>query len=337
MIGGDRGVFAARRRSLYLGVVLVLMSLGFLTQGAGAVSSAGRSGSISCPAAPSGWTVAPANPTVYGPSQNPGQTQEDVTCEYIQGSKVVSVTADFALPTDQNPYEDFDYGCGHGSDQAWSAAQRIYFVLSTTQWGYAELIDTSREIADASVPAFEAVTRALLKSSEGFGHNCSLNTTSPEEAQEVFFFSFEWSLLAKNFTAFGGVSSSVKGNALAPAGSFTAVSPADGSSLLEDVASVHAPPIALTVVEGTKEHTVTVRITHGIDFLMKSFLQRLRVRIRVVSSNDSACHKGAQGTITISTTQFLASPTAPASVQIHLCGSLFSRGREKAIAQIFSG
>ncbi len=264
---------------------------------------------MTCPAAPAGWAAAPTNPHIWGPVQNPGQYSEEVTCSYTSGTKIASVNANFALPSDPNPVSDFDYGCD-AKDQAWDASTRIYVVTSRTQWGYAELDDSNRQLAPGDVAAFESATRTLLKNSEGAGHGCKLDT-SQTSVLSSFLFSFEYSELGKNFTVFGGVSSGIKGNAMIPAGSFKTTSKSTGSTVLEKVVSVSAPAIPITVVKGNKERTVVLRIYRGIDFFIRSPLERLRLDVRVVQSNYPTCQVGAHGVLTLSTQQFLASTVGP--------------------------
>jgi hypothetical protein len=300
-------------------------------------ASARLAKSLVCPEAPAGWTASPQNPVLYGPAENPGQNAQEVQCSYIKAGKVMVVTADFALPTDQDPYADFDYGCSYGGDQAWTANGRTYIVTSKHQWGYAELVDYNHVLSGGEVGVFEGLTRELLADSEGFGHGCSLDTKRPVSAEELFLFSFEWSTLGPNYTEFGGVSSASPGNPLIPEGSFTTVSTATGSSLLEKVIRIHAPAIALTIVQRGHERTVTIKIVRGVDYATNSTTDRLRMRVQVVASDDAACPQGSRGTLTLSTTQFLSNTTGNAALGFDLCGKLFSRGRPETIAQIVSG
>lgn len=300
-------------------------------------ASARLAKSLDCPGAPAGWTASPQNPVLYGPAENPGQNAQEVQCSYIKAGKVMVVTADFALPTDQDPYADFDYGCSYGGDQAWTASGRTYIVTSKHQWGYAELVDYEHVLSAGEVGIFERLTRELLADSEGFGHSCSLETKRPVSAQELFLFSFEWSTLGPNYTEFGGVSSASPGNPLIPEGSFTTVSSATGSSLLEKVIRIHAPAIPLTIVSQDHERTVTIKIVQGIDYATSSTSDRLRMRVQVVGSDDASCPRGSRGTMTLSTTQFLSNTTGDAALRFDLCGTLFSRGRPVTIAQIVSG
>jgi hypothetical protein len=304
--------------------------------GAGARASSVARASAICPDPPSGWTASPTNPDIWGPTQNPGQQTERLACEYTKDSKIASVVSSFALPTDPNPYFDFDYGCD-AKDQVWSNSNRMYVITSRTHWAYTQFQDPSHQVADEDLAGFEAATRTLLKSSEGLGHVCKVKTTQTGVLSS-FLFDFEYSELTPTVTIFGGVNSGIKGNRMIPAGSFTTRFPDDGSgtSSLASVVKVNAPPIAMTVVDKGQAHTVVIKISHGIDFFTKGYHQRLRVAVRVIRSNYSKCRAGSRGTLSISTQQYLASTVGPAKVQLSLCPAVFGQGDKKVDAFIYN-
>jgi hypothetical protein len=297
--------------------------------------AAAAGGSVTCPSAPAGWTSSPSTPTFWGPTQNPGQDTEEVTCHYASALKRVSLVGEYALPTDINPINDFYYGCTNSHDVAWSDSTRVYIVTSKSQWGYAELNDSDNQLAPSDVSGFESATRALLANTEGFGHVCKVHTTSPVGVNSIFRFSFEFDVhsAAKGFEAFGGVSSSTDGNQSVPAGSFTTLIGANGSSNLAKVVQVQAPEIPMTIVDHGKVHTVTIRIGTGIDFLLQGATERLRANIEVVRSNYPSCRRGATGTLTISTVQILFA-AGRSSIDFALCDNLFERGSRTVKADI---
>ena len=291
--------------------------------------------SPACPAAPAGWTAAPENPTIWGPVQDPGQNSEKVTCTYSNGTKIEQVASIFALPVDPNPYSDFNYGCTAPVDRAWDATNRIYIIGSKTVWAYAELDDVNNQLAPGDVGGFEAATRALLKLSEPLAHTCKIDTKQTSVASYFNFF-FEYALLSKTSTIFGGISSTSPGNPDIPAGSFITKTTSKGSSQLENITSVHVPLIPMTVVQNGKKHTVVLKMTKGVSFYMKTPIHIMRAKLQVVRSDLSTCKRGSRGTFTLTTHQeFQVKGTA--KIAIVLCGALFSTGKEQAQGSIING
>jgi hypothetical protein len=288
-----------------------------------------------CPAAPSGWTAAPENPTIWGPIQDPGQNSEKVTCTYSNGTKIAQVASIFALPSDPNPYSDFNYGCTAPVDRAWDPTNRIYIIGSKTVWAYAELDDSENQLAAGDVGGFESATRSLLKLSEPLAHSCKITTTETSVSSS-FGFSFEYAELGKNTTIFGGVSSTIPGNPEVPAGSFTTKTSSKGSSSLEKITSVHVPLIPMTVVQSGKKHTVVLKITKGSTLYIKTPVQTMRAELEVVRSDDPSCKRGSRGTFLLSTVQEFANK-AGAHIKIALCGALFSTGKQVAQGSIING
>jgi hypothetical protein len=185
------------------------------------------------------------------------------------------------------------------------------------------------------VAGFVAATQALLKSSEGLGHTCTINATKPVATHSIFRFSFELGVFGKNgFSAIGGVSSITDGNPEIPQGSFTTVLGANGKSSLTKVTQVHAPDIPLTVVDAKKKHTVTLRITSGIDYQVHVPEERLRVNVRVVKSNYAKCKRGATGRLSLETQQLISKTVGPAKITLTVCGGIFARGEIEAKADI---
>src|SRR5262249_49580209 len=117
-----------------------------------------------CPGAPHGWEASSSNPTVFGPTQQPGQNHMMVSCQYSQAPKhSVSVVAEYAMPSDPNPIADFYYGCEAARKQPWTTSGRLYFVTSGTRWSYVEFTDPGHELPESGVVPFERVARALLE------------------------------------------------------------------------------------------------------------------------------------------------------------------------------
>jgi hypothetical protein len=295
-----------------------------------------RANGYPCPLARGGWVGSKANPTVFGPAQQPGQEHTMISCSYSQDPKhLVSVVAEYALPTDPNPLSDFYFGCSRRA-RAWTGSGRTYLVESATRWSYVEFTDPSRELPDSEVGTFKSVAHALLDNVSSSAHPCRINTRTPTLMRHLFLFGFEFEFSARGVRAFGGITTQSAADPLLPEGSFSAVSEPN-ATVLSKVVSVTAPILVVKVVDRGKQHNLRIRFGRGVDFLQRPPLQRLRLRLDVVKSNYSRCAKGAHGVLTIGRSQFFNVRDAPATIRIQLCGSVFGRGTYRGAANIISG
>ena len=260
-----------------------------------------------------------------------------VSCDYSQAPKhTVSVVAEYALPSDPNPLTDFYYGCNARRKQAWTSTGRLYFVASTTRWSYVEFTDPGHQLPEAGVVPFEGVARALLENVSGSAHVCKINTVTPRLMQHLYLFGFEFLLSSSDLKAFGGIATQSKANILLPEASFSAVSDPN-ATVVQRVTRVTAKPFTVHIIAKGQRHSIRVRIDHGIDFLQKPPLQRLRLHLAVVGSNYARCAEGKTGRLTITRSAFLNTPTAPAVIRVQLCGAVFGRGTYRGTADIISG
>ena len=77
----------------------------------------------------------------------------------------------YALPSDPNPFSDFNYGCGKG-DVPWSAEYGTFRAASIDQFAYATFASTRTPLPQRDVSSFSGVTRRLLAGTAGYGHPC---------------------------------------------------------------------------------------------------------------------------------------------------------------------
>jgi len=284
---------------------------------------------VACPDPPSGWRPDVANPSIYGPVQNPGQNHEAITCTYLRQRDSIQVTAEVALPSDLNPLDDFYYGCG-SRHETWGAATRLYLVESRKSWSYAEFADPDREVPAGDVTAFETATRSLLQNVQPLAHECRINTTTPTTVRQVYLFAFELLLKAPDFDAFGGISSASAGNSQIPSASFTTVAGIAATTTFR-VVSVAAPRTTLTITDSRGTHTVLLDFDPGVSFSHRPPTEVLRLNVRIARSDYAGCHVGSTGTVVL--LSGLQSSTS-SRVELNICGSTFRRGSERATVEI---
>jgi hypothetical protein len=154
--------------------------------------------------------------------------------------------------------------------------------------------------------------------------------------RHLYLFGFEFILSSRQLRIFGGIATQSKQNVLIPAASFTTTS-APAATVLANVTGVKAAPFTVQVVGKDAHRSLTLRINGGLDFLQKPPTQRLRLRVEVTHSDVRACPAKANGTLTITRSSLLNSPSAPASIRLRLCGALFARGSYRGTALIVGG
>jgi hypothetical protein len=262
---------------------------------------------IACPSAPAGWSHPPVTRIVTTPQSTnngynngyeqvaAGGNSATVTCQYHRSTKQVYVAVSFALPTDANPLNDFDLGCSRG-DARWDAGNRVYRVSSAQQWALATLVDQSGFLRSSEVGAFEAVTRKLLHNADGYGHSCVV-TVRPTVVPARFYFDIR-----------------VGGDNLRST-FWTPPSPSRTGTFPIDRITPAAAKLRVDTSSGTR--LLGVRLTKGIDYRLQKGAAPARVRLRlaVTGSGVASCHRGATGTLTIST---------PLTVQVDVCGHTFT-------------
>jgi hypothetical protein len=260
---------------------------------------------IVCPAAPQGWSVTKSVLTPQTTADGYGGNYEQVgaggnaatvTCSYRKSASTqVYVAVSFALPSDPNPLNDFDLGCSRG-DVGWNRTDRVYRVSSHDQWALATLVDDRSALGSNEVPAFLSVTRKLLQNAKGYGHSCIV-VTKPTEVAQRFFFDIRVGGDNLKTTFWTPATPSRSGiyriKKIAPAAAKLRVDTNSGTRLLE------------------------IRLTRGIDYRLATARATgtARFRVKVTGSGIASCHKGATGTLTIST---------PIDVQVAVCGQSFS-------------
>jgi len=262
---------------------------------------------IACPSAPAGWDRPPVAKTVSSPQTTEngygggyeqvaaGGNAATVTCAYHQSAKQVYVAVSFALQSDPNPLNDFDLGCSRG-DARWNAADRVYRVSSRDQWALATLVDDSRALRASEVPAFLAVTRKLLLNAAGYGHSCVVGAR-PTQIPARFFFDIRA----------GG--DNIKSTFWTP--------PSPSKSGIFPIQKISPSTARLQVETNAGAHLLAVKLTRGVDYRLQNAQRPARVRLRftVTGSKVPSCHRGATGTMTIST---------PLTVQLAVCGHTYS-------------
>jgi hypothetical protein len=179
--------------------------------------------------------------------------------------------------------------------------------MSPHQWAIAAFSDLGGALQGAEVEQFEQVARQLLQNAEGYGHACSLNTR-PTLLTSNFHYSFQ--------VAAGQGS-----------GSFWAAVESRQTSVTR-VVRVTGVAIRLRVKTTGARHPLTIRVERGIDYLPAGphVAGRVRLAVRVVSSEVPLCHAGNTGTLTISTAH---------SVRLAVCGVTFLHGRARTQIQFF--
>jgi hypothetical protein len=260
-----------------------------------------------------------------------------VTCNYEKGARdLASVIAEYADLDDPNPNTDFYYGCSTKRSQSWDLVHRTYFISNPDNWSYVEFTDPGHQLPSNSAPAFERVAKTLLSNVAPLVHSCKLNTVTPTVMQHLYLFGFEFFASSPNFKAFGGVPTRGATNILIPAGKFTATSGAD-STIVSNIVSASSPPFEVTVIDHGKTYKMKARVTGGGNLVLQPPLQRFNLNVRVEQSNYPKCRAGSKGTISVVRSQYLNSPTAPASVRVRLCGGVFAHDKYRGTALLIGG
>jgi hypothetical protein len=333
----------------------VTLAFGVLSSVGAAESAALASKPITCPVPPPEWAGAPVGaqlfsqtpprPKLFGPTQQPGQHQLYVECDYF--SRVTtgnpsypkfqaSIIGEYALPSDPNPVADFNFGCGVQAQASWNPAERTYFVSSPKRRAYVQFTDTNHMIPDKDIGRFEQVAKSLLGTIAPRAHSCHAATSSPLVVRHLYLFGFEFILSKGHIQAIGGVSADQPNAPLIPAGRFVTVIGENGT-VLGKVVSVKAPVMYVHIIAGRKKYGARVRISGGIDFLTRPPIERLRLRLKVVSSNYPGCRTGSKGLVTITRSQYQNSPASPARLRMSLCEKTFAGGNATGTALIKSG
>ena len=237
--------------------------------------AAGDQSNFTCPDAPAGWTGASGGPQYWGPDQNPGADVERITCGYLNGKgELVSLAVNFALPTDPNPWNDFDYGCGGLGAVAWSDSQRIYQSVSTGYWMDVSFTDPLHLISSGEVGNFEGVAKNMMSGAQGSAHACAVKI-APTSTLAGWLFDFQFQLRGNGVVAFGGIGTHVPAQGTVvgvasyavPDGSFH-VKTAHSTSPV--VASLNAPTVNISVHEhGGVRRAVTIKLLQGTTFRFK--------------------------------------------------------------------
>jgi len=269
---------------------------------------------------------------VNGPTQNPGQHHTLVTCTYKQDSRhIVSVQAEYALPTNLNPYADFYFGCKQRRKQDWDNVHRLFFVSGEKSWSYVTFTDPGRELPNADVPRFETIAKSMLESVEPLAHSCELNTTTPTTVRQEYLFTFEFLVTADRFRAFGGVGMRTP---LIPDGVFAATYAGPTSTVQSKIISVKTDPFHVSVTDGGKHYALRLSLEPGSSFVQRPPKQTLQFGVKVMSSNYPKCRAGEHGSLTIKADNRLTRANSPATVRLALCGSRFGQGRTRGTALI---
>jgi hypothetical protein len=282
---------------------------------------------FTCPSPPSGWKAG-TGPIFWGPDENPGTDQVEITCQYQdRGGKSFGVRVSYALPTDFNPYSDFYYGCGTTGAVSWSGTQRMFRATSNQRWVMASFSDPGNLLSGGEEPRFESLARVMVSDALPLAHACSFQP-SANEALAGWLFDFTFELASKGVVVRGGigthVSQKIAGEAsyAIPDGSFQT----KGAAGHPAVTVINAPKVAIVVAEAKQRHTLTVELTKGLSFLFATTKTRgssaaLVAGIRVIHSTLPGCGVGSLGTLSLATT--------PAAVKLQLCASVLGTLRNR--------
>jgi len=264
---------------------------------------------IRCPAPPPGWSDPAITKNVITPESVPNALDADnggeleaqggnavtVQCNYHHTrSEQVAVIVSYALPTDPNPFADFDFGCGKGS-VTWLASYRAYRVASSSQWALATLDDSDGNLHSNQIPEFEKVAQELLHNAEGYAHSCSLVTKPTLVSASIHFDIYVAGTNLKD--TFLASQTRTKGRAY-------------------PIKSISSLTATLQVPTGAGTRSLKIDLTRGIDYRPATAKAAGRVRFGflVEGSRVPSCSRGAKGMLTIS--------TKPA-VSLHVCGRTF--------------
>jgi len=293
-------VNALSRSALVVGIAAALVP-------AVAAASTARKGpdAIACPPAPQGWSVTKAVLTPQTTANGYGGNYEQVaaggnvatvTCSYRKSAaKQLDVAVSFALPSDPNPFSDFDLGCGKG-DVGWNRANRVYRVSSLDQWALATLVDARSVLASDEVSTFVTVARQLLQNAKGYGHACGV-AAKPTDVTQRFFFDIR----------VGG--DNLKASFWTP--------PNPSKSGIYRIEKISPAAARLRVETKAGERLLAITLTKGIDYRLESsgVAARARFRVKVTRSNIPSCRKGATGMLTV---------VPPIDVLVDVCGQQFA-------------
>jgi len=261
---------------------------------------------ITCPSGPAGWSVPPGTEgrfvltplTSINQTETAGitygGTQVNVDCTYVSNVGRLTVTVRYALPKNFNPFADFYIGCGTNKTgiggptgpKPWDTKDRLYRVLSPVAWSYATFFDYYALLKPNEVGSFESIARTMLKASEPVAHDCNLKL-EPTAPQVLWTFGFDANVTNAGVKTRGGTT-----------GSFiTKPNQAGGTGAL---GSLNAEPIVLKLTQGRKSMgSVTLHVTGPVSFKY-SYGATLRALVEVSSSTYAPCHKGATGTLIVS-------------------------------------
>jgi hypothetical protein len=191
---------------------------------------------------------------------------------------------------------DFDLGCGIGAVN-WDSSNRVYRIASTKQWALASLIDSYAYLPASQVPAFKGLANKLLDAVNGYGHPCSLVTKPTATGSRIYF-----DILVAG--------ANIKDTF------YTSVT---GKGGLYKITQISPLTDTFMVKTGAGPRPLTVRLTDGIDYRVQSkhASGQVRFRVAVTASKVKSCHRGATGTLTVS--------TKPA-VLLAVCGQTFLKG-----------
>jgi len=299
----------APRLACVRGGAAVVAAAALVGSGAAGAPAAGEPvkdpSTIACPPGPAGWALSPVDGKMVWDGKHDvrlaGLQQVAVNCNYVTpDDKHIEVSVAYALPTDINPKGDFFYGCSSG-ELPWTSTDRTFHVISRNQWAMATFNDLLRQLDESEARAFQDVTRQLLQNADGYAHDCELKL-APTVATTRYTFAFE---------AVGASSN----------GSFTTRGQANPATGAMRVVTAKAPTFAVKV--GGTPRALTVRVRRGLDYHPPTPTTRgmLRLAVAVVGSKLASCHRGATGTLTVT--------TAPA-VRLTVCGKTFLGGRASA-------
>ncbi len=295
--------------------------------------------SIACPNAPSGWTlpagpggrwVVSPNPSEASPDSGdlPVDNEVDLSCSYFNADgKPLVVNTAYALPSDINPWSDFDFGCTSVNHVPgylpvtgfpWDTQHRVYFTLSSKSWSFAEFQDPYNLLTSDDVGPFEAITNTLLSSAQPAAHDCQLaGGGEPTAIDPPWLFSFKVTGTSNNVSISGG-----------SRGSFlTAPSKTDPTGVISQLQATDIF-VKATPKGAQKAQRITIRIGAALGF-RAFYTKTLEAEISVISSSYAACPKGSTGTLVVT------SDPAPAVV-FNICGNLLPAGADEHAATSIS-
>ena len=320
---------------IVVGALVLLSALGAGSVHAGGDPYATQADTVPCPTPPSGWSNTPAarevlTPNTISPDGNLilyfSAPVVEIVCVYrTAAAKDMDVRVYYDLPTDMNPWNDFDIGCTstHApaassiAAKAWNPTQRVYRVIGAKTWSLATFDDAVKQLKPEDVPRFEAMTQEMLKGVQGYAHNCSLaGNGHPTGVKSNWTFSFN----AR--TTSGGVTSSGS-----TSGSFgTTVSP--GGTTAGAISNLSASNFPLRVTGGGKPRVLSIHVGTPIAF-SHGYGAMLQAHVVVFASNDAGCRKGSTGTLVVSV-PYLGSPI----IKLDVCGHSYLHGKGPVTAFI---